>query len=77
LLKDLRIKKVSDGKFQIFVKYDLPDRKAFFWVVLFGLCLGIVPGLMIYFIARRTPERTASTVSPALDRFIQLIQAEG
>ena len=77
LLKDLRIKKVDKGKFQIFVKYDLPDRKAFLWMVLFGLCLGIVPGLLVYFMGRRTPERTAAAVSPALDRFIQLIQAEG
>ena len=45
-------------------------------MVLFGLFLGIVPGLLIYFIGRRTLERTAVVVSPALDRFIQLIQAE-
>ena len=75
LLKDLKIKKISEGKYQVLVKYDLPERKAFFWMVLFGLLLGIVPGLLIYFIGRRTPVRTAAVVSPALDRFIQLIQA--
>jgi|TARA_Y100000031_G_C8208331_1_gene379675 hypothetical protein len=75
LLKDLKVKKISEGKFQVLVKYDLPERKAFFWMVLFGLFLGIVPGLLIYFIGRRTLERTAVIVSPALDRFIQLIQA--
>ena len=75
LLKDLKIKKISEGKYQVLVKYDLPERKAFFWMVLPGLFLGIVPGLLIYFIGRRTPVRTAAVVSPALDRFIQLIQA--
>ena len=75
LLKDLKVRKISEGNYQVVVKYDLPERKAFFWIVLLGLFLGIVPGLLIYFIGRRTQERTAVAVGPALDRFIQLIRA--
>lgn len=75
-LDQLEVTEIMPGKLAVAVQYSTPKVRPFlFLATILGLCFGIIPGFVIYFMFREPADEEVKKVMPALTRFEAIAQS--